>query len=87
MYTYTFGGKNGKKHILHESSDMVVVRLRKSFDKSGSLFPGNPKNVLSHFKLEAEFPEADIAVYMVRPSVKNRLLARDNARLSLKKEK
>jgi len=87
MYTYTFGGKNGKKHILHESSDMVVVRMKKKSDLSASDFQGNSKNVLSHFELEAEFPEANIAVYIARPSVKNRLLARDNARLSLKKEK
>jgi hypothetical protein len=85
MYTYTFGGKNGKKHILHESSDMVVVRLKKSPDFSAPVFPGNYKNILSHFKLEAEFPEANIAVYKTRSSVKNSLLARDNARLSLRK--
>ncbi|MGD0341886.1 MAG: S8 family serine peptidase [Bacteroidales bacterium] len=87
MYTYTFGGKNGKKHLLHESSDMVVVRLKKTPDSSALAFPASSKNVLSHFDLEAEFPEADIAVYKARPSVKNRLLERENARLSLKKEK
>jgi hypothetical protein len=24
MFTYTFGGKNGTKHVLHESTDMVA---------------------------------------------------------------
>jgi hypothetical protein len=86
MYTYTFGGKKGEKHILHESSDMVVVRLKKSSDKSVHTFQVNTKNVLSHFDLEAEFPEADIAVYKARKSVKNRALATDNARLSLKQQ-
>lgn len=87
MYTYTFGGKNGKKHVLHESSDMVVVRLKKNQEPSAKVLNGKSKNVLNHFELEAEFPESNIAVYKARPSVKNRLLARDNARLSLKKKK
>ena len=30
MFTYTFGGKNGTKHVLHESTDMVAVRTRNS---------------------------------------------------------
>jgi hypothetical protein len=86
MYTYTFGGKNGKKHILHESNDMVVVRLKKIQEPSASGFPGTSRNVLRNFNLETEFPEAGIAVYKAKASVKNSLLARDNARLSLKKE-
>jgi hypothetical protein len=86
MYTYTFGGKNGKKHVLHESSDMIVVRLNKTPGTSVSHFPGTSRNVLRNFNLETEFPEAGIAVYKAKESVKNRLLARDNARSSLKKE-
>ena len=86
MYTYTFGGKNGKKHILHESNDMVVVRLKKIPDPSASDFQSTSRNVLRNFNLETEFPEAGIAVYKARASVKNKLLTRDNARLSLKKE-
>jgi Subtilisin-like serine proteases len=86
MYTYTFGGKNGKKHILHESNDMVVVRLVKSPDSSASDFQNTSRNVLRNFNLETEFPEAGIAVYKAKASVKNRVLARDNARSSLKKK-
>ncbi|MBP1674655.1 MAG: hypothetical protein H6Q24_793, partial [Bacteroidetes bacterium] len=26
MYTYTLGGKKGKKYVLQESKDMVAVR-------------------------------------------------------------
>jgi hypothetical protein len=84
--TYTFGGKKGKKHILHESSDMIVVRLNKTQDTSVSGFPGTTRNVLRNFELETEFPEAGIVVYKAKGSVKNRALARDNARSSLKKE-
>ena len=37
MFTYTFGGKNGKKHVLHESTDMVAVRTRNSRDLTKSV--------------------------------------------------
>ena len=37
MYTYTFGGKNGTKHTLHESTDMVAVRTRNSRDLANSV--------------------------------------------------
>jgi hypothetical protein len=86
MYTYTYGGRNGKKHILHESSDMFVVRLKKSGERSSLDFMDNSRRVLSHFNLEAEFPEANIVVYKARSSVKNRLKERDDARSSMKKE-
>lgn len=37
MVTYTFGGKNGTRHVLHESSDMVVVRTRNSRNLKSSV--------------------------------------------------
>jgi Tfp pilus assembly protein PilX len=86
MYTYTFGGKKGKKHILYESSDMVVVRTEKSKELKKAIISGGRRKALKDFTLEMEFPEADIAVYKAKPSVKNRLLIRERARSALKKE-
>jgi hypothetical protein len=86
MYTYTFGGKSGKKHILQESSDMVVVRTRKSKDLLNKPFSDEKEEALKDFTLEMEFPEAEIAVYKAKPSVRNRMLRRDQARTALKKE-
>ncbi|MGA1977874.1 MAG: S8 family serine peptidase [Bacteroidales bacterium] len=86
MYTYTYGGKKGKKHILHESSDMVVIRKLKSKDKIKTLIPGEKKRVLKDFTVEAEFPEADIEVYRTKVAVRNKSAKRDKARMELKKE-
>jgi len=85
MYSYTFGGKGGKKHLLHESSDMLVVRMKLSGVNQSSTYKKLPVAGLTHFILEAEFPEAGIAVYRVRSGVRNRTVARDSARALLKK--
>jgi subtilisin family serine protease len=83
MYTYTFGGKKGRKHLLHESDNMFVVRLKKGPHIN---FRGIPKKVLSRVNSEEEFPEADVTVYKIKPSVKDTLKLRDSARLTLKKD-
>lgn len=86
MFTYTFGGKNGTKHILHESSDMVAVRTRNSRNLKGAVISDKGKKVLRDLVIVAEFPEADITVFRTRDSVTNSLAARDKARSALKKE-
>jgi len=83
MYAYTFGGKNGKKHILHISKDMFVVRLKKG---PGIEFRGIPKKVLPKLDLEAEFPEADVAVYRIKSSVRDIVRIRDDTRFSVRKD-
>jgi subtilisin family serine protease len=86
MYTYTFGGKNGRKHILHESHDMVVVRTRNARDLNDAVVSEEGKKALKNFSVELEFPEADITVFKTKPTVKNRLAVRNSARKALKKE-
>jgi len=86
MYTYTFGGKNGRKHILHESNDMVVVRTRNSRDLDDAVVSEEGKKALKNFSVELEFPEADITVFKTKASVKNRLAIRNSTRKALKKE-
>lgn len=86
MYTYTFGGKKGKKHILHESSDMVVVRTKESKGLARKPLRGDGRKALKDFILEMEFPEANVTVYKQKPSAKNRKTIRDKARSTLKKE-
>ncbi len=86
MYTYTFGGKSGKKHFLHESSDMVVVRTWNSRDLKSAVVSAGGKKALKDLDFVTEFPEADITVYKIRKSAKNDLTVMNKARSILKKE-
>jgi subtilisin family serine protease len=86
MFTYTFGGKNGTKHILHESSDMVAVRTRNSRNLKSAVISDKGKKALRDMEIVVEFPEADITVFRTRESVSNSLAAREKARSALKNE-
>jgi subtilisin family serine protease len=86
MYTYTLGGKNGKKYILHESNDMVAVRTRNSRDIKNAIISEKGKKALKDFELVEEFPEADISVFQAKDSIKNKLAIRDKAKTALKEE-
>ncbi len=86
MYTYTFGGKTGKKHVLHESSDLVAIRTRSSRDISRAVSSADGKKALRDFEIIMEFPEADITVFKIRDTVKDNITVRDRARSILKKE-
>ena len=86
MYTYTFGGKNGNRHVLHESMDMVAVRTKNSRDLQSAIISEKGKRTLKNLQIVLEFPEADITVFRTKDSVKNRLLVRNKARSVLKKE-
>ncbi len=86
MVTYTFGGKNGTRHVLHESSDMVVVRTRNSRNLKSSVISVKGKKALKDMEVVMEFPEADITVFKTRDSVKDRVFSRNKARSALKME-
>lgn len=86
MYTYTFGGKNGKKYFLHESTDMVAVRTRSARDLRNAVSSDKGKRALKDLDVVAVFPEADITVFRIRKTSKEDAEARDKARSALKKE-
>ena len=86
MYTYTFGGKNGTRHVLHESTDMVAVRTRNSRDLRSAVVSEKARRALRNLEVVMEFPEADITVFKTRDTVKNRLIVRNKAKSVLKKE-
>jgi len=86
MYTYTFGGKNGTRHVLHESTDMVAVRTRNSRDLDTAVISEKGKKALRSLKMVAEFPEADITVFRTKAAVKDRVAARNKAKSVLKNE-
>lgn len=86
MYTYTFGGKNGKKYFLHESSDMVAVRTRNSRNLKDAITSGSARRTMEDFNIVMEFPEADVTVFRLKESVENDLAVRDRARSVLKNE-
>lgn len=86
MYTYTFGGKKGEKHVLRESTDMVAIRTRNSRMMKDAVMSPVGKKALKNFEIFMEFPEADITVYKIREPAKGDTLLRDNARSALKME-
>lgn len=86
MYTYTLGGKNGKKYTLRESDDMVAVRTKNSRDLRNAVISAKGKKILKDFEVLMEFPEADITVFQTKESVKDDLTVRNKARSALKKE-
>jgi len=86
MYTYTLGGKKGKKYVLQESKDMVAVRTRNSRDLKNAIISEKGKKALKDFELVLEFPEADISVFQAKDSVRDKLAVRNKAKKALKKE-
>jgi len=86
MYTYTFGGKNGTRHVLHESTDMVAVRTRNSRDLDDAVISEKGKKALLSLRIVAEFPEADITVFRTRTTAKDRIAARNKVKSVLRKE-
>jgi subtilisin family serine protease len=86
MYTYTIGGKNGRKNTLKESPDRVVVRTRNARSVDKAIVSSEGKETLEDFDIELEFPEADITVFKTKEAVKDDIKTRDNARETLKKE-
>ena len=86
MYTYTFGGKNGTRHVLHESSDLVAVRTKNSRDLDTAVISEKGKKALLSLKLVAEFPEADISVFRTKAAAKDKIAARNKVKSVLRKE-
>jgi subtilisin family serine protease len=86
MYTYTIGGKNGKRNTLVESTDRVVIRTKNSRNLDDAVFSDEGKQALKDFDIELEFPEADITVLKTKDFVATETTIRDNARSVLKNE-
>lgn len=86
MYTYTIGGKNGKKKTLQESKEHLVIRTRNSRDLEDAVYSDAGKKALEDFSIQLEFPDADVTILKINDSVKNQKTVRDNARKILKRE-
>ena len=86
MYTYTLGGKNGKKISLEESNNRVVVRTKNARNLKDAVFSQEGKQVLQNFDVEMEFPEADVSILKTKKGTSAEYEHRDNARAVLKKE-
>jgi len=93
MYTYTYGGKNGKKSTLKISNDRVVVRTKNARSLNAAVHSAKAKKVLQKFEVEHNFPEADVCILHAK-QVRSRSVSargsktalRDNARKVLKEE-
>jgi subtilisin family serine protease len=86
MYTYTYGGKAGKKSTLAESPDRVVVRTKNARKLGDAVYSEEGRQVLEDFIAELEFSEADVTVLKAKEIRPRDFTLRDNARSVLKKE-
>jgi subtilisin family serine protease len=86
MYTYTYGGKNGKKNILQESTDRVVVRTKNARILENAVYSAEGKLALKDFTVDVEFPNADVTVLKTKDTAKDSVTLRDHARRVLNKE-
>ena len=94
MYTYTYGGKNGKKSTLKISNDRVVVRTKNARSLNAAVHSAKAKKVLQKFEVEHNFPEADVCILhakqvrsrSVSAAPKKQTALRDTARKVLKEE-
>ena len=91
MYTFTYGGKKGKKTVLKISPNRVVVRTKNARSLDSAIHSTKAKKVLRKFEVEQNFPEADVCILQAKPSRSRsvrtkRTTLRDNARKVLKEE-
>jgi hypothetical protein len=86
MYTYTFGGKTGKKNSLVESAEKVVIRTRNARKLEDAVSSEQGINMLKNFTVEIEFPEADVTVLTAKDVKRADTTLRDNARAIFKGE-
>ncbi len=85
MYSYTIGGKNGKKISLQESKDRVVVRTRNARSLEDAIVAPESRAALKNFNVELKLPESDVTIFQTDKKQTTNAV-RDRARTSLKKE-
>lgn len=86
MYSYTYGGKKGKKQTLKVAEDRIAVRTRNARKLRDAVQSKDGKEMLSHFDVEMNLPEADVSVLQAKDDVEDKLTMRDEARNVLKTE-
>jgi len=91
MYSFRYGGKNGKRHSLTTSNDQVAVRTTSRSALAGarpfevSALSDKARDVLDEFELTTRFREAGVEILRARV-VRGGKALRDKARAILKKE-
>ena len=92
MYSYTYGGKKGKKSTLKISPNRVVVRTKNARSLDTAIHSAKAKRVLQKFQVEQNFPEADVCILQAKPTrsrgvtTGKKTALRDTARKILKEE-
>ena len=86
MYSYTYGGKKGRKFNLKVAEDRIAVRTRNARKLKDAVHSESGKEMLGNFDVEANFPEADVSVLQTKDDVADKENMRDEARSILKKE-
>jgi subtilisin family serine protease len=91
MYSFRYGGKNGKRHSLTTSNDQVVVRtnsrsaLADARPFEVSALSNKARDVLGEFDLTTRFREAGVEILRAKVARGSKSL-RDKARAILNKE-
>lgn len=87
MYTFKYGGKNGKTVKVEIADNLVVVRTEQGISLEDALESNESKKVFKQLVPVTEFPEADVTILQCQEVADRRTLLRDRARTSLKQEK
>ncbi len=91
MYSFRYGGKNGKRHSLTTSNEHVVVRTNSRNALAGerpfevSALSNKARDVLGNFDLASRFREAGVEILRTKV-VRGSKSMRDRARTILKQE-
>lgn len=85
-YSFTYGGKDGKKHVLAESDSMLVLRTKNARGLNASVLSDDARSVIAKYDLETSFPEADVYVLKPKDAAYQNVEKRDTARRLLKQE-
>lgn len=91
MYSFRYGGKNGKRHSLTTSNDHVVVRTNSRSALAGarpfevSALSNKAKDILDEFELTTRFREAGVEILRAKVTRGSKAM-RDRARAILTEE-
>ena len=87
MYTYRYGGINGKSQNLVEANDLIVVRTKNVEHLEALPLSENAARLLQDLKPISRFPEASVTVYKVfAPEYSTSIKHRNVMRKELPKE-
>lgn len=87
MKRMSYTAADGEEYSLVESENMIVVRTKKGVPLSRSILSNEAKKLAGKFSILEFIERADVYILEIKPTVKNPLEIKKQARELLKKEK